>query len=417
MRARPRPTLAAPAFIPGGQDSVKRNILIHYHEINLKRNNRGWFESRLHHHVESLLRDIPHDGVTRFGGRMLIAVRDESLLPEVGKRLRGVFGIANFALTWEAPADMDAVKSALAALLQSRAFESFKIDARRGTKKFPFNSQQVNVELGAFVQKLTGAAVRMENPDLTCFVELVGDRAFLYFEKIPGSGGLPSRTGGKVLCLLSGGIDSPVAAYRMLRRGCQVRYLHFHSFPHTSRESQDKVRRLLQILARFQLAARLHLVPFTDVQREIVAYAPPPLRVVLYRRFMVRIADALAAKESISALVTGDSLGQVASQTLENLRVVSAAARLPIFRPLIGDDKEDIIRLAREIGTYEISILPDQDCCTMFVPRHPETMARLEQVEQAEAALDVGRLVEAALAGSSRETVEADFSRAHPSLV
>jgi tRNA uracil 4-sulfurtransferase len=301
--------------------------------------------------------------------------------------------------------------------LEGRNFLSFKIEARRGTKDFPMNSQQLNVELGAFIHDLTGAPVRLNGPELTCYVELVGQHAYLYFEKIAGGGGLPARSGGRVMCLLSGGIDSPVAAYRLMRRGCQTSYVHFHSFPHTTAESQEKVRRIIQVLSRYQLESRLYMVPFAELQREIVAFAPPALRVVLYRRFMVRIAEVIATKEKAAALVTGDSLGQVASQTLNNLRVVSAAASLPIFRPLIGDDKEEIIRVARAIGTYEISILPDQDCCTMFVPKHPETMARLEQVDQAESPFDVAGLVRAAVVGGVRETILADFSALQASAV
>lgn len=388
-------------------------VVTHYHEINLKGNNRGWFENRLHRHVESLLAGLAHGGVTRVAGRMMIALTPDSPLPEIERRLRCVSGIANFAFAWEVPANLEAMRSALGSLLQTRTFASFKIDARRGTKDFPLNSQQLNVELGDFVQRLTGAKVRMESPDLTCHVELIGPRAFLYFAKIPGGGGLPARTGGKVLCLLSGGIDSPVAAYRMLRRGCHVQFVHYHSFPHTTMESQEKVKRIIQVLARYQLEAKLYLVPFAEIQREIVAYTPPPLRVVLYRRFMVRIAEALARKERAAALVTGDSLGQVASQTLENLCAVSAAvAEIPIFRPLVGDDKEDIIRCARQIGTYEISILPDQDCCTLFVPRHPETMANMEQVTRAENRLDLPRLTAAALAAATREIIKPDFGAA-----
>jgi len=390
--------------------NVNQVVIAHYHEINLKGNNRGWFENRLHAHVESLLQGLPHDGVRRYAGRLLIALKPDSPVAEIERRLRWVSGIANFAVAWEVPADLEAIRSALGTLIQARSFASFKIDTRRGTKDFPLNSQRTNEELGHYVQELTGAPARMENPDLTCYVELVGPRAFLYFAKIPGGGGLPARTGGKVLCLLSGGIDSPVAAFRMLRRGCQVRFVHYHSFPHTTAESQDKVRRIIQILGRYQLQGKLYLVPFGEVQREIVAYAPPPLRVILYRRFMVRIAEALAAKEHAGALVTGDSLGQVASQTLENLRVVSAAAtNIPIFRPLIGDDKEDIIRLAREIGTYEISILPDQDCCTLFVPRHPETGASMDQVTQAESLLDLTRLTMAALASATKENIAPEY--------
>ena len=359
--------------------------------------------------MESLLNGLPHGGMRRFAGRLFIELHDGSPISEIEGRLRRTFGIANFAFAWQVPADLPSICSALATLLAGRNFQSFKIETRRGTKDFPKNSQEVNVELGAFVQGLSGARVRMEAPDLTCFVEFVGHDAYLYFEKIPGGGGLPARSSGKALCLLSGGIDSPVAAYRLMRRGCQVLYVHFHSFPHTTIESQEKVRRIVRVLSRFQVRSNLYMVPFADLQREIVAYAPPPLRVLLYRRFMIRIADALARGERAQALVTGDSLGQVASQTLENLRAVSSAAALPIFRPLIGDDKEDIIRTARAIGTYEISTLPDQDCCTMFVPRHPETMASIAQLDQAESALDVTRLVDTAVAAVWREAILADY--------
>jgi tRNA uracil 4-sulfurtransferase len=396
---------------------MKRFVLIHYHEINLKKNNRGWFENRLKLHLEALLRDLAHKGIQRFAGRMFVSLGEDSSLSEIEKRIKTAFGIANFAFAWQVPADLDSIRSALFRLLEGRNFLSFKIEARRGTKDFPMNSQQLNVELGAFIHDLTGAPVRLNGPELTCYVELVGQYAYLYFEKIAGGGGLPARSGGRVMCLLSGGIDSPVAAYRLMRRGCQMLYVHFHSFPHTTAESQEKVRRIIQILSRYQLESRLYMIPFAELQREIVAFAPPSLRVVLYRRFMVRIAEVIATKEKAAALVTGDSLGQVASQTLNNLRVVSAAASLPIFRPLIGDDKEEIIRVARAIGTYEISILPDQDCCTMFVPRHPETMARLEQVDQAESAFDVAGLVRAAVDGGARETILADFSALQASAV
>ncbi len=388
---------------------MNRAILLHYHEINLKGGNRGWFEMKLQRHVEGLLAGLAHGGVRKYGGRMMVQLTPHSPVEELRTRLSRVFGVANIAVAWDVPAVMNEIRDALQRLLAGKVFASFKIDARRATKDFPLNSQRINEELGGFVAELTGAAVRLLNPELTCWVEIVGEHAFLYFEKVQAGGGLPTGTGGKVLCLLSGGIDSPVAAYRLMRRGCRVVLVHFHSFPHTTVESQDKVRRIAQVLARFQLEARLHLVPFGEVQREIVAYAPPPLRVLLYRRFMLRIAEAIASSEKAAALVTGDNLGQVASQTLENLRAVSSVATLPIFRPLIGDDKEGIMNTARAIGTYDISILPDQDCCTMFVPRHPETMGRVEQLQQAETALDVPRLIESALRNSTREVLFPDY--------
>ena len=391
---------------------MKRTVLIHYHEISLKGNNRGWFENQLLRHVAALLRDVEHGPIRRFAGRLAIDLPESASQDEIDAivfRLQKVFGVANFVVARETPADLDVMKDTLTELVSATRFESFKIDARRGTKEFPLNSQEINRLLGAFVVEITGARVRMENPDAVFSVEIASGRAFLSVEKIQGPGGLPSGTGGKVLCLISGGIDSPVAAWRIMRRGCRVQFIHFHSFPHTTAESQDKVRNILRVLSRYQLQSTLHLVPFAEVQREIVAYAPPPLRVVLYRRFMARIADAVAGREKAAAIVTGDSLGQVASQTLENIRTISAAAAIPIFRPLIGDDKEDIMNVARAIGTYEISIQADQDCCSLFVPRHPETMSNIEQAERAEQQLDVSKLCREAIEGMTRETISPEF--------
>jgi tRNA uracil 4-sulfurtransferase len=388
---------------------VKRSILIHCHEINLKGNNRGWFETHLQQNIAAVLKGLPHLDIHKFAGRLILSLSDNSQEAEIARRLKMVFGIANFVIAREVPSEMEAIKLALAEMASSIRFSSFRIDARRGTKDFPLNSMQINQQLGSFVQNLSSAEVRMENPEAVFFVEIVSSRAFLYLKKIQGAGGLPSGTGGKVVCLLSGGIDSPVAAFRILRRGCRVVYVHFHSFPHTTLESQDKVRRLVRILSGFQLESRLYLAPFAELQREIVAYAPPPLRVVLYRRFMLRIAEAIAQKEKALALVTGDSLGQVASQTLENIRTISTAASIPVFRPLIGDDKEDIIQIARKIGTYETSIQADLDCCTLFIPRHPETMSSLEQAEQAEINLNIPKLVQASLSEISKESIFPDF--------
>jgi tRNA uracil 4-sulfurtransferase len=388
---------------------VKRSIIVHYHEINLKGNNRAWFEAHLQQHLTALLKGLPYHYIQRFAGRLIIGLAEDSPLQDIESRLKMAYGIANFAIAREVDAEIGSIKSELAELVSTTRFQSFKIDARRGTKTFPLNSQQLNQQLGAFVLTLRPAEVRMEDPDVVFYLEIAGNRAFLYLNKIHGAGGLPSGTGGKALCLISGGIDSPVAAFRLMRRGCRVLFVHFHSFPHTTLESQEKVRRIVQILSRFQLESRLYMAPFAELQREIVAYAPPPLRVVLYRRFMLRIAETLAQREKALALVTGDSLGQVASQTLENIRTISAAVAVPVFRPLIGSDKEEIIQTARMIGTYETSIQADQDCCSLFIPRHPETMSSIEQAERAEANLDIPRLVQDSLEATLRESISPDF--------
>ena len=264
---------------------------------------------------------------------------------------------------------------------------------------------EINRLVGARVQTATGAKVNLSSPELTVFIEVLPREAFISFERWEGPRGVPVGTGGKVAVLLSGGIDSPVAAYRMSRRGCQISYIHFHSVPFLSPAAQQKAKELVELLTRYQYRSRLYMVKFGELQRHIVLHTPPALRVVLYRRFMMRIATNLARRRRLGALVTGESLGQVASQTLENISVIERAAGLPVLRPLIGMDKEEIIAQAKMIGTYEISILPDQDCCQLFIPAHPATRARLEDVEAVERKLDIGAMVEAA----TKETEEARF--------
>ena len=243
------------------------------------------------------------------------------------------------------------------------------------------------------------------SPDgsLTIHLEVLPNDVFYFFGKEPGAGGLPTGVSGRVLCLLSGGIDSPVAAYRMMRRGCAVGLVHFHSYPILSRASQEKTRELAALLARYQLRSTLTMVPFGDLQRRVVLAVPGPLRVIVYRRLMMRIAERLAQAWRAKGLVTGDVVGQVASQTLENMAVVNRVVSMPVFRPLIGMDKDEITLEAQKLGTYPISIIPDQDCCTLFTPRHPATKARLSDVEASEAALPIDEMVAGAVAAAERE--------------
>ena len=326
-------------------------------------------------------------------------------LEEVTGRLANVFGIVSFSPAWPCPTEISAIRDKLWDLVKDREFETFKIHARRADKRFPIKSPELNRQLGAFIGERTGKRVLLENPDLTCFVHLVPGKAYLYFERLRGAGGLPVSTGGKVAVLLSGGIDSPVAAYRILRRGCRALFIHFHSYPHTSMESQEKVRDLVSRLSRHQYRSTLYLVPFAEAQRRIVANTPAATRVILYRRMMLRIAERIAGPEGAQALVTGESIGQVASQTLENIRVISRATEMLILRPLVGSDKEDIIRLAQNIGTFPISVLPDQDWCSLFVPRHPETRSSLPAILAAEEQIDVDALVDDALARTQVERI------------
>jgi thiamine biosynthesis protein ThiI len=267
----------------------------------------------------------------------------------------------------------------------------------------PFTSPQAEREVGGLIKEAKGWRVDLERPALTIHLEMLSDGAFYFFGKEPGAGGMPSGSGGRVACLLSGGIDSPVAAYRLMRRGCSVLLIHFHSYPMLSRASQEKVREIAAVLTRHQLRSRLMLVPFGELQQQVVLAVPPEMRVVVYRRLMLRIAERLARKGHARALVTGEVIGQVASQTLENMTVIAKATSLEILRPLVGMDKDEITAEAIRIGTYPISIIPDQDCCTLFTPRHPVTRARLAEVEHVEQALPIDELVAAALAAVAVE--------------
>ena len=378
-------------------------LLVHYHEIALKARNRPLFVNRLVHNLKRATADLPVGRIRKLTGRVVLELGDECSAGPVADRIRQVFGVANCSVAYRSALSLDALQETAERALTGRSFQTFRVTARRAYKAFPLTSQQLNEALGTFVLRRFPTRVDLKNPELTLFIEILPTEAFLYLEKVPGPGGLPVGVAGRVLALISGGIDSPVAAYRMMRRGCLVSFLHFHGAPFLDRRTQEKVREIVRLLTRFQYTSRLTLVPFGEVQQEVVVNAPAPYRVVLYRRLMARIAEHLAGLEGAKALVTGESLGQVASQTLENLTVIEEAVRLPVLRPLIGMDKEEISAQARDIGTYEISIQPDQDCCTLFVPRHPATRATLEEIDRAELTLDIGRLVKMSVERAEHE--------------
>jgi thiamine biosynthesis protein ThiI len=358
--------------------------------------------ARLVRNLRRALQDV--DGDARaLGARVAVTVPDEVPWARVKERVAMVCGVANFSPSYRAPLDLEAVKSELVARLRDVGPGTFRVAARRSWKGFPRTSMEIEREVGGALKLATGRTVDLEDPQLTVFVEVLDDRILYSFEKVPGPGGFPVGTAGRVMALLSGGIDSPVAAWRMMRRGCKVIAVHFHAFPLLDHTTIDKARDLARALTRWQYSTRLLLVPFGAAQQTIVASCPAPLRVVLYRRFMVRIAEALSARQGAKALVTGESLGQVASQTLDNMAVIDAAARGPVLRPLVGMDKEEITAQARRIGTFEISTLPDQDCCQLFVPKSPATAARLDDVLRAEEALDTAALVRQAVHETATE--------------
>jgi thiamine biosynthesis protein ThiI len=322
---------------------------------------------------------------------------DENDWPELKSRVAGVFGIANFSCSQSTAREITALKTSIVNSLEETRCASFRVLTRRADKTFPLTSQELNCEIGAAVQEKHGFPVDLKNPELTIYIEVLPEEIFFYTERVPGPGGLPVGSSGCVAALISGGIDSPVAAYRMMKRGCQVVFVHFHSHPYLTKTSQEKVIDLVQHLTRYQLISQLYLVPFGELQREVVLGAPAMLRVVLYRRLMMRIAGEIARQTKAKALVTGESLGQVASQTLDNLVVIEEASELPVLRPLIGLDKDEIIRHARQIGTYETSVIPDQDCCQLFIPKRPAVRTTIDQIKRAESNLDIDRLVKLAL--------------------
>ncbi|MGZ8395016.1 MAG: tRNA uracil 4-sulfurtransferase ThiI [Nitrospira sp.] len=372
--------------------------IVHYHELALKGRNRDFFEQRLVRNLRLALKDLRIRRVESLQGRIRITIPDQVSPERVAERLRRTCGVANFLLTESVPLelknpDLSELKQVAQRLVAQEDFQSFRVTAKRADKRFPLTSMDVERDIGGYLYEVTGKTVKLKQPDLTLYIELLTHEAHLAARKITGPGGMPVGTSGKVACLLSGGIDSPVASYRMIKRGCKAVFVHFSGRPLASRASEEKVQELVQLLTAYQYHSQLYIVPFGEIQREIVANAPSAFRVVLYRRIMVRIAEELARREHCWALVTGDSLGQVASQTAENLSVVEEAAELPILRPLIGMDKIEITEQAQQLGSFTTSIEPDQDCCKLFVPLHPSTRTKVADIHRIERGLEISTFV------------------------
>lgn len=367
-------------------------VVCHYAEIGIKGKNRRFFEKRL---ALNIKRALPDCKVTLSRGRVLLFSDRE----DVEEVLKKIPGIANFSFAELVDSDMEEIKKKVIDILKDRSFSSFRITTFRSDKEFPLNSQQASAEIGAEVLKYKEVKVDLHSPQVTCFVEITPEKTYIYTEKIRGEGGLPVGTGGKGVALLSGGIDSPVSAFRMMRRGMKVSFVHFHAYPVTSSASIEKVRRIVQLLSKIQGESVVYLVPFAEVQKQILLHVEERFRVIAYRRAMMRIAE----KISSTVLITGESLGQVASQTVENMTATDSSVNMPVFRPLIGEDKEGIIKEAKRIGSYDISMLPEEDCCARFLPRHPSTRVKVEDIEREEEKLDMEKIIEEALKGCSKE--------------
>lgn len=387
------------------------SVVVHYAELALKGRNRPWFINTLVRSMREALADLDIVKVQPLMGRIGIELGPRAEWPAIRERLSNLPGIGNFARATHTSTDLDSIasgvvaglsaaapaKTGLPAAALATAGPSFRISARRADKRFPIPSPEIERIIGRRVQDATGWKVDLSHPELTIHVEVLSEDAFFFFGKEAGPGGLPVGTSGRVMSLLSGGIDSPVASWRMIRRGCRAHFVHFHSHPILSRTSQDKARELVEQLTRHQLRSRLYLIPFAPLQQRVVVTVPPALRVVVYRRLMVRIAQRLARHTGAHALVTGDVVGQVASQTIDNLSVIDEAATMPILRPLVGFDKEEITLEAQRLGTYGISVIPDEDCCRLFTPQYPATRASMAAVRAAETELEIDALVAGAI--------------------
>ena len=377
-------------------------ILCHYAEVGLKLGNRRFFENWLRQNIKAALnRTIPNKKFTvrRLYGRIMIELDDDPIInqEEITQALSNTFGLAYFAFAKYVAQEIKGIREMALAALQDKEFDTFKIKTRRPDQQFLFSAQHVNEDVGAFILSKMDKTVQLKDPDITCYIDIVQGAVYIYTEKIPGPGGLPTGANGKVVGLLSGGIDSPVASILAMKRGAAVTFVHFHSVPLTTEESIDKVKQITTVLSHYQSRIHLYLVALTPIQKEIMVKTKEKYRIILYRRFMFRIAEIIARKEKARALVTGESLGQVASQTLDNIAAIEAVSSMPILRPLIGLDKLEIINLAKDYGTYDISILPDQDCCSLFLPKSPATKAKKKFIEAEEENLAVDNLVQDAI--------------------
>jgi len=377
-------------------------IIVRYGEVFLKGKNRGHFIGQLKKNIERLLKGLGEFRVKEVQGFLVIQPKGGERVERVEglcDALNKAFGVSSFSFCRVVPREISALEKEVERFAENevQGKKSFKIQASRSDKEYPLNSMELNKRLGEIVNKKTGCRVDLKNPEVTLYCHIMHKNALLFLDVCKGPGGIPVGCSGRVLLLLSGGIDSPVAGYLAMKRGCMVDCVHFDASPYTSPKTKEKVISLARMLAQYEGGIRLFIVPFGAIQRQMKESAPSKLLVVLYRRMMLRIAQKLASKCGALALVTGENLAQVASQTLENMRAIEEACDIPVLRPLLTYDKLETITLARMIGTYETSILPYEDCCSLFVPKHPVTSAKLEVVHRAEKKLPIERMVDEAL--------------------
>ncbi|HHP4602822.1 TPA: tRNA uracil 4-sulfurtransferase ThiI [Clostridioides difficile] len=385
-------------------------LIVKYGEIGVKGKNRYIFENRLIRNIRNMLKPIGRFNVYKEYGRIYVDLEDYDY-EEVIEEVRKVFGIVGVCPGVRAKKDYDTLKEIALKMLEEKieaGYKTFKVESRRGDKSFGLTSQEMSMDIGGYLLSKVGDRINVDvrNPEVKIKCEYREFHTMVYSDTIPGYGGLPLGTNGRAMSLLSGGIDSPVATWMVAKRGMEVEAVHFHSYPFTSERSQEKVKDLAKILAKYCGRVRLHKVNILEIQKAIGENCNEEEAIILSRRFMMRIAQRLSEKRHCDALITGESIGQVASQTIQGLTCTNAVVDLPVFRPLIAMDKSDIVDIAKKIGTFETSIVPEEDCCSVFSPRKPVTKPRLEKIEKSETALDIEKLVQDAIDKIEVEDIE-----------
>ena len=385
-------------------------LIVKYGEIGVKGKNRYVFENKLIKNIKNILKPIGKFDVYKEYGRIYVNLEDYDY-EEVVEEVRKVFGIVGVCPAVRAEKDYKKLKELALEMLEekiSEGYKSFKVESRRGDKSFELTSQEMSLDIGGYLLSQVKDRIKVDvrNPEIKIKCELRENHVMVYSDTIPGYGGLPLGTNGSAMSLLSGGIDSPVASWMVAKRGMELECIHFHSYPFTSEKSQEKVKDLAKILAKYCSRVRLHKVNMLEIQKAIGLKCREEEMTIISRRFMMQIAQRVAETRNCDALVTGESIGQVASQTIQGLTCTNASVSMPVFRPLIAMDKTEIIEIAQRIGTFETSILPEEDCCTVFSPKKPVTKPRLEKIEKSESALDVEQLIQDAINNIEVEDLE-----------
>ena len=383
--------------------SSKLSIIIHYSEIGLKKNNRPYFEKKFISNIINHIKDLKYDNIRLISARVIIdniELNDWKIYKE---SLNNVMGLSSALLVIKSNHDIISIYQAIDSILKEEtSFNTYRVSTRRHFKGFEKTSIELNIDIGSYIQQKVKKNVSLSNPDLNIIIEILKDKCYVGYKKIIGYGGLPAMTQEKAISLISSGIDSPVASFEMIKRGVEVHFVHFHSYPSISKQSIENTKEIVTMLSKYQLNTSFYSIPLLQIQEKIMEIVDNKYWVIFFRRAMIEISNIIATKINAIALITGESVGQVASQTLSNIRAIATKSNLPILRPLSGMNKDQIVTRAKEIGTYEISIKPYEDCCSYFVPAHPETKAKIDRINFIEKKLDIKNEIHMALENTEK---------------